>query len=110
MKSGTISMLGIATVLAACSAAEDDGQTGTLQAKLASGLEVGDAMGDGTVDIVDALAIAQKAGGGDPQPFFEDAADANCDGGTDVVDVVKFVNVVFRDGGPATEFCDPCAL
>jgi hypothetical protein len=32
--------------------------------------------------------------------------DANCDGAIDVLDVVWFVNIVFRDAVP--EFCDPC--
>jgi hypothetical protein len=34
--------------------------------------------------------------------------DVNCDNATTVQDVVKIVNVAFRAGSPATEFCIPC--
>lgn len=33
---------------------------------------------------------------------------ANCEGVQTVLDVVATVNVAFRNGNPATEFCDPC--
>jgi hypothetical protein len=36
--------------------------------------------------------------------------DVDCSQLIDLVDVVKMINVVFRDGSPAVEFCDPCAL
>jgi hypothetical protein len=38
-----------------------------------------------------------------------DATDLDCDGDTDVIDVVRLVNVAFRSGDPATQICDPCA-
>jgi hypothetical protein len=34
--------------------------------------------------------------------------DVNCDSATDIVDVVKVVNVAFRNSPAAQEFCDPC--
>jgi hypothetical protein len=35
--------------------------------------------------------------------------DVNCDGITNVLDVVTFVDVVFRDVDPSDAFCEPCA-
>jgi hypothetical protein len=37
------------------------------------------------------------------------ATDLDCDGDTDVIDVVRMVNVAFRSGDPAVQICDPCA-
>lgn len=34
--------------------------------------------------------------------------DVDCSGATTVIDLVKMIAVVFRNGNPATEFCDPC--
>jgi hypothetical protein len=35
-------------------------------------------------------------------------SDVNCDGATDVIDVVKMVNVAFRGASMSTEFCNAC--
>ena len=43
---------------------------------------------DGTVDIVDALLVAQYYVGLNPSPFNQDAADANCDGNVDIIDAL----------------------
>jgi len=34
--------------------------------------------------------------------------DVNCSGSPEVLDVVKMVNVAFRNANVATEFCNPC--
>ena len=39
-------------------------------------------------------------------PYQE--TDADCDGVTNVIDVVRFVNVAFRGGDAAVEFCEGC--
>ena len=39
-------------------------------------------------------------------PFVE--TDVDCDGVTNVIDVVRFVNVAFRGGDAAVEFCEGC--
>jgi hypothetical protein len=54
------------------------GQTGT----------PGDPNGDGTVDIVDALLIAQYYVGLNPAGFIPENADTNCDGSIDIVDAL----------------------
>lgn len=50
----------------------------------------GDVNGDGTVDIVDALLVAQYYVGLDPAGFTEplEAGDTNCDGAVDIVDAL----------------------
>lgn len=48
----------------------------------------GDVNSDGSVDIVDALLVAQYYVGLDPSPFDVPAADTNCDGGVDIVDAL----------------------
>ena len=50
--------------------------------------ELGDANGDGSIDIVDALLIAQYYVGLDPQGFVPGNADTNCDGSIDIVDAL----------------------
>jgi hypothetical protein len=63
----------------------------------------GDANGDGTVDISDAvyLILYIFSGGSAPEPL--EAGDANCDGGVDISDVVYLITYIFS-GGAA-----PCA-
>jgi hypothetical protein len=48
----------------------------------------GDANGNGTVDIVDALLIAQYYVGSNPIGFIAANADTNCSGGIDIVDAL----------------------
>jgi hypothetical protein len=49
---------------------------------------LGDVNGSGTVDIVDALLIAQYYVGLNPQGFIAANADVNCSGGIDIVDAL----------------------
>jgi beta-galactosidase len=49
---------------------------------------LGDANGDGSIDIVDALLIAQYYVGLDPADFITGNADTNCDGSIDIVDAL----------------------
>jgi endoglucanase len=63
---------------------------------------VGDVNTDGTVDIVDALLIAQYYVGLDPSNFNQDAADVNCDGSIDIVDALLVAQYYV---GLITEFC-----
>ncbi|MBN1575505.1 MAG: hypothetical protein JW913_03080, partial [Chitinispirillaceae bacterium] len=48
----------------------------------------GDVNGDGGIDIVDALLIAQYYVGLDPAGFIPGNADVNCDGSIDIVDAL----------------------
>jgi alpha-galactosidase len=50
--------------------------------------ELGDANGDESIDIVDALLIAQYYVGLDPSGFIPGNADTNCDGSIDIVDAL----------------------
>ncbi len=52
------------------------------------GGNLGDANGNGTTDIVDALLIAQYYVGLNPQGFIAANADVNCSGGIDIVDAL----------------------
>jgi hypothetical protein len=49
----------------------------------------GDVNGSGTVDIVDALLVAQYYIGMIPQPFDPSVADVNCDGKIDIIDALR---------------------
>ncbi|MBN1696144.1 MAG: hypothetical protein JW881_01410 [Spirochaetales bacterium] len=48
----------------------------------------GDTNGDGTINIVDALLVAQYYVGLNPQNFVSTNADTNCSGGIDIVDAL----------------------
>jgi hypothetical protein len=52
------------------------------------GGDLGDVNSDGTVDIIDALLVAQYYVGLDPSGFNPDAADTNCDGSIDIIDAL----------------------
>jgi hypothetical protein len=66
------------------------------------------------IDILDVLGTIDAAfkndpGLIDPSPTCPYAAsDVDCSGSTNVVDIVKTVNVAIRNADAATEFCDPC--
>ncbi|MBN2532202.1 MAG: cellulase family glycosylhydrolase [Spirochaetales bacterium] len=51
-------------------------------------VDTGDTNGDGSVDIIDALQIAQYYVGLDPANFNIGVADTNCDGSVDVIDAL----------------------
>lgn len=50
--------------------------------------DLGDVNNDGTIDIIDALLIAQYYVGLNPSGFDISAADVDCDGGVDIVDAL----------------------
>jgi hypothetical protein len=50
--------------------------------------DLGDVNGDGAIDIVDALLIAQYYVGLDPVTFIPGNADTNCDGTIDILDAL----------------------
>jgi thermitase len=52
------------------------------------GPRLGDVNYDSQVTIVDALLVAQRYVGLDPQPFHEEVADVNCDGAITIVDAL----------------------
>lgn len=60
----------------------------------------GDANGDGTVNIGDAVYIINFIFKGGPAPSPLDAGDANCDHARNVGDAVYIINYIFK-GGPA---------
>lgn len=80
----------------------------------------GDPGCDGAVDVVDVVAVINRAFRGfnpsiDPAcpfglPDIDGTTDVNCSGATDVVDVVKTVDVAFRGVPEASAFCKPCAM
>ena len=53
----------------------------------------GDVNGDGDIDIVDALAVAQYVEGMDPSPFDVGSADADCDGVVSADDAARIAEV-----------------
>ncbi|MBN2532201.1 MAG: cellulase family glycosylhydrolase, partial [Spirochaetales bacterium] len=53
-----------------------------------SNVSLGDTNGDGSIDIIDALLIAQFYVGLDPANFNPGAADTNCDGSVDIIDAL----------------------
>lgn len=62
----------------------------------------GDVNGDGSIDIVDALLIAQYYVGLDPAGFILENADTNCDGSVDIVDALLVAQFYV---GLISEFC-----
>ena len=63
---------------------------------------IGDADGDGDVDIVDALQVARYDAGLGPSPFDEGSADADCDTDIDIIDALQIAR---RDAGLIADFC-----
>lgn len=64
---------------------------------------LGDVNNDGTIDIVDALLVAQYYVGLDPQNFDTENADTNCDGSIDIVDALLVAQYYV---GLIDQFCD----
>ncbi len=60
---------------------------------LPQAIATGDANCDGTVNILDAIAVIGHITGQDPQPFCFDNADINGDGIINIVDVIAIVNL-----------------
>jgi len=59
----------------------------------------GDANGDGSVNIVDVVAVINYIIGNDPEPFIMENADVNGDGIINVLDAVGTVNIILGDKG-----------
>jgi parallel beta-helix repeat protein len=60
----------------------------------------GDANGDSTIDIEDALCVLNYLFKGGPAPVPLDAGDCNCSGNVDLGDAIYLLNYLFK-GGPA---------
>lgn len=88
MRTRNMGVMAIGLLLGACALGTENGPSGTStsSAALEGGIELGDANGDGTINVVDSLAVAQYAEGQSPQPFYPEAADADCDGTIDTDD------------------------
>ena len=65
-----------------------------------SGYLLGDANGDGIIDLADIVYLINYLYKGGPPPDPLDAGDANCDGVVDLADIVYLVNYLYK-GGPA---------
>jgi len=59
----------------------------------------GDATGDGTISVADAVYVINYVFKGGPAPPTDEAGDANCDYTINVADAVCIINYVFK-GGP----------
>lgn len=73
----------------------------------------GDPACDGFIDVLDVIAVTDQAFRGlapvvDPMCTHVSRADVDCDCNVSVTDVVRFVNVAFRNADVGTTFCDPC--
>jgi hypothetical protein len=58
----------------------------------------GDANGDNTIDIGDAVSLINYIFKSGPAPNPIDAGDANCDGPIDIGDAVHLINYIFKSG------------
>ncbi|MCK4403680.1 MAG: hypothetical protein KAW02_01195 [candidate division Zixibacteria bacterium] len=65
-----------------------------------SGYIVGDANGDGIIDLADVVYLINYLYRDGPTPVSPEAGDANCDGITDLADIVYLINYLYK-GGPA---------
>ncbi|MEW5701487.1 MAG: hypothetical protein AB1792_04580 [Candidatus Zixiibacteriota bacterium] len=62
-------------------------------------------------DVVNCVDVAFRGQGAQPDPgplCSIKQTDADCDSFTTVIDVVKIINVAFRNADPTIEFCNPC--
>ena len=62
-------------------------------------------------DLTIAIDIALRGASVPPDPSPNctiEVTDVDCSGWTDVIDVVKVLNVALRNANAATEYCDPC--
>ncbi len=66
------------------------------------GIQRGDADGNGSINIIDALQIARYDAGLAPDPFILVAADADCGGDVDIIDALQIARY---DAGLISGFC-----
>jgi hypothetical protein len=66
---------------------------------------MGDASGDDTVDILDALVVAQYYVGLNPVPFYADRSDADCNGTVNILDALTIAQ--YYVGIISSFNCDP---
>ena len=66
--------------------------------KISGGLILGDANGDGSVTITDAVGIVNYILGNPSANFNEAAADVNSDGNITITDAVGVVNIILNNG------------
>lgn len=79
---------------------------GEIRGQVEKGIFIcGDANGDGSANVGDAVFLINFVFKGGPSPNPEKIGDANCDGGVNVGDAVYLINFVFK-GGPAP--CETC--
>ena len=64
---------------------------------------LGDANGDGTTNVTDAVYLINYIFSGGPAPEPEWAGDANCDGTVNVTDAVYLIQYIFAGGPPPCE-------
>jgi hypothetical protein len=71
---------------------------------------VGDASGDGSIDISDAVYLISYifGGGYPPQPHRIGSGDTNCDGSVDISDCVTLITFIFGGGPDPSENCSCC--
>jgi len=67
----------------------------------------GDADGDGTVNLSDAVFIVVYIFNGGPAPDPLCLGDADCDGVVNISDAVYIINYVFKGGDPPVPGCCP---
>lgn len=84
-----------------------DGETGLVSARDAamafySGVEIvyGDANGDGSINVGDAVALINHIFNGGAAPDPVENGDANCDGSINIGDAVALINFIFNGGAP----------
>ena len=59
---------------------------------------LGDANGDGKVNITDAVAVVDYILGNAPEGFNAEAADVNKDGNVNITDAVGIVDIILNEG------------
>ncbi|MEE9443928.1 MAG: right-handed parallel beta-helix repeat-containing protein [candidate division Zixibacteria bacterium] len=69
------------------------------------GYMAGDANGNCSVNVADAVFLINTVFKQGPMPVPEDAGDANCDGKVNVADIVYLIGFVFRGGDPPSSQC-----
>ena len=64
--------------------------------------ELGDANGNGFVDVADVITTVNYAAGMEPKPFIFEAADMNTDNMIDILDVIGIIQFIIQQSGNAS--------